>query len=126
MKRTLSDSSPFCIPLESDVESLFLPPSYHPSQEVERVPRNRGGKREHLTTSTASVGRPNCSKFLKQREATGIVGVSLEVTDLETARNLLGKRASLRLSPYAGNKQHSLLVPPEFASGIWVEMFEKS
>ena len=66
------------------------------------------------------------AEFLKQREAAGIVGVSLEITDLETTRNLLEKRTSLRLSPYAGNKQHSLLVPPEFASGIWIEMFEKS
>lgn len=63
--------------------------------------------------------------FLAERGAEGIIGVSIEVASLQTARSLLEANTKRQLEPYAGPYGHSILIPPEFTHGIWIEFFQK-
>ena len=56
----------------------------------------------------------------------GIMGLSVEVSSLRTARTLLEKNTNRKFSTYAGAYGDSILVPAEIAHGVWIEMFQKS
>jgi len=63
--------------------------------------------------------------FLAERGAEGIIGVSIEVASLQTARSLVEANTNRQFEPYAGPYGHSILIPPEFTHGIWIEFFQK-
>jgi hypothetical protein len=55
----------------------------------------------------------------------GIMGVSMEVRDLETARKVIESNTGLVFAPYAGPYGNSILISAEIAHGLWIEMFER-
>jgi catechol 2,3-dioxygenase-like lactoylglutathione lyase family enzyme len=65
------------------------------------------------------------ASFLAERGAEGIMGVSLEVASLKTARRLLEANTKRQFAPYAGPFGQSILIPPEFTHGVWIEFFQK-
>ena len=71
-------------------------------------------------TSAAKV-----ASFLAERGAEGIMGVSIEVANLQTARSLLEAKTKRQFEPYSGPFGQSILIPPEFTHGIWIEFFQK-
>jgi hypothetical protein len=56
----------------------------------------------------------------------GIMGLSVEVSSLQTVRTLLEKNTNRKFSTYAGAYGDSILIPAEMAHGVWIEMFQKS
>jgi len=54
------------------------------------------------------------------------MGVSLELSSLETARALIEKNTKREFRSYAGAYGNSILIPAELAHGIWIEMFQKA
>lgn len=62
--------------------------------------------------------------FLADR-GEGIMGVSMEVRDLETARKVIESNTGLVFAPYAGPYGSSILIPAQIAQGLWIEMFQK-
>ena len=64
------------------------------------------------------------ASFLAER-GEGIMGLSLEVASLETARTLLEKNTKQPFPPYSGPYGKSILVSAEVAHGVWIEMFQK-
>jgi len=65
------------------------------------------------------------ASFLAERGAEGVMGVSIEVASLQTARSLLEANTNRQFEPYAGPYGQSVLIPPEFTRGIWIEFFQK-
>lgn len=61
--------------------------------------------------------------FLAAR-GEGIMGISIEVSNLDAARALLEKNTARRFTPYAGPYGKSILIPAEFAHGVSIEMFQ--
>lgn len=77
-----------------------------------------------LVESTAPEGP--IREFLKRRDADyGWMGVSLGVDSLKTALGAMQRSLADRLEPATGLFGKSVLVPPEFAHGIWLELFER-
>ena len=65
------------------------------------------------------------ASFLAER-GEGIMGVSIEVASLETARALLEKNTKREFTTYSGPYGESILIPAELAHGMWIEMFQKA
>ena len=65
------------------------------------------------------------ASFLTERGAEGIMGVSIEVTSLQTARTVLEANTKRQFHPYAGPYGNSILIPPDLTHGIWIEFFQK-
>src|ERR1051326_887784 len=65
------------------------------------------------------------ASFLAGRGAEGIMGVSLEVANLQTTRSLLEANTRRQFAPYAGPFGKSILIPPEFTHGVWMEFFQE-
>jgi len=65
------------------------------------------------------------ASFLAER-GEGIMGVSLEAGNLETARALLEKNTKREFKSYTGAYGKSILIPAELANGMWIEMFQKA
>lgn len=63
-------------------------------------------------------------KFLADR-GESLMGVSIEVQELAKTRLVLKTRLQQDLPEYSGPYGKSLLVPGEFATGAWIEFFEK-
>jgi hypothetical protein len=53
------------------------------------------------------------------------MGLTLAVDDITKARSLIGGKTNRDLPIYEGVYGKSFLVPPEVASGVWIEMVEK-
>jgi methylmalonyl-CoA/ethylmalonyl-CoA epimerase len=70
-----------------------------------------------------STGR--VASFLAERGAEGIMGVSIEVASLQTARNLLESNTKRQFKSYDGPYGQSILIPPELTHGVWIEFFQK-
>jgi len=64
------------------------------------------------------------ASFLAER-SEGIMGISIEVGSLKTARTLLENNTKRKFAPYAGAYGNSILIPAELAHGVWIEMFQK-
>ena len=65
------------------------------------------------------------ASFLAE-QGEGIMGLSVELSSLRTARTLLEKNTNRKFSTYAGAYGDSILIPAEIAHGVWIEMFQKS
>lgn len=55
----------------------------------------------------------------------GVVGMSIEVRDLQAVRSLLRSSTKQEITPYQGPYGRSLLVPPMFTHGVWIELFQR-
>ena len=82
-----------------------------------------GGGRIVLLEPKGKTGK--AASFLAER-GEGIMGVSIEVGSLETARALLEKNTKRDFVSYAGAYGNSILIPAELAHGVWIEMFQKA
>jgi len=65
------------------------------------------------------------ASFLAERGAEGIMGVSIEVASLQTARTVLEANTRRQFQPYAGPYGNSILIPPDLTHGMWIEFFQK-
>ncbi len=65
------------------------------------------------------------ASFLADR-GEGIMGVSIEVSDVTTARQLIETNTKRKFTPYAGSYGTSILLPAEMAHGVWIEMFRST
>jgi catechol 2,3-dioxygenase-like lactoylglutathione lyase family enzyme len=82
-----------------------------------------GGGRIVLLEPKGKTGK--AASYLAER-GEGIMGVSIEVGSLETARALLEKNTKREFGSYAGAYGNSILIPAELAHGVWIEMFQKA
>ena len=64
------------------------------------------------------------AKFLEDR-GEGIMGISIEVSRLMTARKLLQMNTKRKFTPYGGPYGMSVLIPAQITHGVWVEMFQR-
>lgn len=61
--------------------------------------------------------------FLAQR-GPGVIGMSVEVENLQTAEQLIKANTGQRFESYWGVFGESVLVPAELTNGIWLELFQ--
>ena len=64
------------------------------------------------------------ASFLADR-GEGIMGVSIEVRDLSTARKLIETNTGQKFMPYEGPYGSSILIPAQLAHGLRIEMFQR-
>ena len=79
-----------------------------------------------LTVLLLQPGNENAkvASFLADR-GEGIMGVSIEVRDLEIARKLIETNTGRRFAPHVGPYGKSILIAAEIAHGLWIEMFQR-
>jgi catechol 2,3-dioxygenase-like lactoylglutathione lyase family enzyme len=63
------------------------------------------------------------ASFLATR-GEGVIGVSIEVESLETARTLIERNLKRKFKPQNNLSGKSILIPPEMAHGIWIELHQ--
>jgi len=73
---------------------------------------------------TPDVPGGAAEKFMADR-GESMMGVSIEVENLERTRAVLKERLNQEFTVYAGPFGKSVLVPGELAAGAWIEFFEK-
>jgi catechol 2,3-dioxygenase-like lactoylglutathione lyase family enzyme len=61
--------------------------------------------------------------FLEQR-GPGLIGMSIEVANLQTAEQLIKANTMRHFESYWGTFGESILIPAELANGIWLELFQ--
>ena len=71
-----------------------------------------------------SDNRGKVASLLAEREE-GIIGLSVEVQDLLSARRLIQRKAKRILSAFDRPHRRSVLIPAELAHGVWIEMFQR-
>ena len=71
-----------------------------------------------------SDNRGKVASFFPEREE-GIIGLSVEVQDLLSARRLIQRKAKRILSAFDRPHRRSVLIPAELAHGVWIEMFQR-
>jgi hypothetical protein len=65
------------------------------------------------------------SKFLLNHDDGNIIGVSIEVSDLNKARSWVEGYSGHKLEPYKGFYGQSMMIPPDLAHGVWMELFQR-
>jgi len=65
------------------------------------------------------------SKFLSNHDDGSILGVSIEVSDLNQARSWVEGHSGRELRPYNGFYGQSILIPPNLTHGVWMELFQR-
>ena len=65
------------------------------------------------------------AKYLSDHHDGEIIGVSVEVSDVEKARSLIESRSGQKLDPYEGFYGRSIMVPPDLTHGVWLELFQR-
>jgi catechol 2,3-dioxygenase-like lactoylglutathione lyase family enzyme len=63
--------------------------------------------------------------FLQDHEDGFIIGLSIEVADLNRSRSWIEGHSGRKQEPYDGFYGRSILFPPELAHGVWMELFER-
>jgi catechol 2,3-dioxygenase-like lactoylglutathione lyase family enzyme len=81
------------------------------------------GRGKILLLEANSLGKPTAD-FVRER-GQGMMGFTLAVGDIARAQSLIGEKTKRTFSTYDGIYGKSLLVPPELASGAWIEMVQK-
>ena len=76
-----------------------------------------------LLLQSKDTGGPVASFLAKRGE--GLMGVSIEVGQIETARKILETNTKEQFTLYAGPYGQSLLITGEVTRGAWMEMFQK-
>lgn len=77
-----------------------------------------------LLLSPASAGSGPVARLLEQRGGAALLGASLAVRELATARRLAEAGAGRTLPESSGPLGRAILVPPEVAHGAWLELVE--
>jgi len=89
-----------------------------------------GATGEEFATESGSIlllqakGSGLVSAFAQQR-SMGVMGVTLAVKDLTTARTFVEKQTNRNFSTYRGLYGSSFLIPADLASGVWIEMTQE-
>ena len=65
------------------------------------------------------------SKFLSNHVDGSILGVSIEVSDLNKARSWVEGHSGHKLEPYDGFYGRSILIPPDLTHGVWMELCQR-
>jgi hypothetical protein len=78
-----------------------------------------------LVSPATSTSDGAATKFLSDR-GESVMGVSIEVQSLEKAKSVLREGLHQNLTIYSGPYGKSVVVPGEFAAGVWIEFFEKA
>jgi hypothetical protein len=65
------------------------------------------------------------SKFLSNHDDGSIIGISIEVSDLNKARSWVEGHSGHKLEPYNGFYGPAIMVPPDLTHGVWLELFER-
>ena len=63
--------------------------------------------------------------FLSDHDNGGIVGISIEVSDLDKARSWVEGHTGHKLTPHKGFYGRSIMIPPDLTHGVWMELFQK-
>jgi len=64
-------------------------------------------------------------EFLSDHEDGQIIGISIEVSDLNKARSWVEGHSGSKLEPYKGYYGQSILIPPDLTHGVWMELFQR-
>lgn len=64
-------------------------------------------------------------KFLSNHDDGEIIGMSIEVADLEKAWSWIESHSERKLEPYDGFYGRSVMVPPDLTHGVWMEFFQR-
>ena len=64
------------------------------------------------------------ASFLADR-GEGIMGITIEVSSLQKARDIIEQATKQKFAPYQGVHGNSILVPPSLTRGVWLELFQK-
>jgi catechol 2,3-dioxygenase-like lactoylglutathione lyase family enzyme len=108
----------------SDIRSV----GFHPLRSVSSKALGVKGKEFAANGGSLvllhAIGSGPASTFARDRPE-GVMGVSLMVADLAAARTLVEKNANRNFSTYRGFYGDSFLIPPELASGVWIEMTQE-
>jgi catechol 2,3-dioxygenase-like lactoylglutathione lyase family enzyme len=65
------------------------------------------------------------NKFLSNHDDGEIISISIEVSDLTKARSWVEGHSGHKLEPYKGFYGKSILIPPDLAHGVWMELFQR-
>ena len=65
------------------------------------------------------------ANFLSDRHDGEIIGVSIEVSDVDKARSWVESHSRHKLEPYDGFYGRSIRIPPDLTHGIWIEFFQQ-
>lgn len=106
-------------------ENLGLPPGQE-RQVPQLGPKGReigAGQGVILLLQATNTKGPLASYVAQHGE--GVIGMSIEVRDLEVARALLRGSTKAQLDPYNGLYGRSIVVPPVFTHGVWIELFQR-
>jgi hypothetical protein len=76
-----------------------------------------------LLESTDENGVLN--RFLSDHDDGEIIGISIEVSDLNKARSWVKGHSRRKLEPYDGFYGWSIMIPPDLTHGVWLELFQR-
>ena len=65
------------------------------------------------------------ANFLSDRHDGEIIGVSIEVSDLNKARSWVEGHSGHKLEPDDGFYGRSIIIPPDLTNGLWMELFQR-
>ena len=63
--------------------------------------------------------------FLSNHDDGEIIGISIEVSDLNKARAWIENHSGHKLDPYNGYYGRSIMIPPDLTHGVWMELFQR-
>ncbi|MDH4270413.1 MAG: VOC family protein [Candidatus Aminicenantes bacterium] len=65
------------------------------------------------------------NKFLSNHDDGEIIGVSIEVSDLNKARSWVEDHSGQKVEAYEGFYSRSILIPPDLTHKMWMEFFQR-
>ncbi len=65
------------------------------------------------------------NKFLSDHDDGDIIGISIEVSDLNKARSWVEGHSGHKLEPYKGFYGQSVMISPDLTHGVWMELFQR-
>jgi catechol 2,3-dioxygenase-like lactoylglutathione lyase family enzyme len=86
--------------------------------------REIGAERGVILLLQATDTKGPLASYVAQH-GEGVVGMSIEVRDLNIARSLLHSSTQQELNPSNGPYGESVVVPPVFTHGVWIELFQE-
>jgi hypothetical protein len=63
--------------------------------------------------------------FLSDHDEGDIIGIGIEVSDLDKARSGVEGHSGHKLAPDKGFYGRSIMIPPDLTHGIWMELFQR-
>jgi hypothetical protein len=63
--------------------------------------------------------------FLRDHDDGAIIGISIEVSDINKARSWVEGHSMRKLEPYKGFYGQSIMIPPALTHGVWLELFQR-